>query len=469
MKETIMKQAHDEILACHQGFERTYERIRDSCWWPNMYKDVQGWVRTCPTCQLHVEKKGEMIPLKTIMVSKPFQLVSIDMVGPLPITQKGNRYILVMIEHMTGIPEAVPLSHMTMGKVVLAFMEAIVCRYGLPEKMLSDLGRQFISSLMVEVCLRLGIEQVFTSPYHPQTNGMVERFNGTLKRMLAKMISQQQTDWDDYLPYVLAAYRMTPIPDLGVSPYELMFGWKAPIPLLAQLDNGEKWDLRKDWQERLNRLREASIEFKNAQKQARQEKWDDWHKIIKYKEGDLVLLKVMKIEKGKSKKLTPKWTGPWEIIGNIQGVTFRLRHTQNKTQETKAHMSRIKPYFPDISRTPRVVDPILEEEKEEASEYEVEAILQHRKRNKGYEYLVKWSGWTTRHNTWEPIDNLANAKDLLKDYWRMKGDGALPGTTQVEDNLNLRKGVCGRAKETKEQGSQSSREERENSLINEFR
>ena len=64
MREAVMKQAHDEVLACHQGSERTYERVRDSCWWPNMYKDVQNWVRTCPTCQLHGEKKGENIPLE---------------------------------------------------------------------------------------------------------------------------------------------------------------------------------------------------------------------------------------------------------------------------------------------------------------------------------------------------------------------------------------------------------------------
>ena len=71
------------------------------------------------------------------------------------------------------------------------------------------------------------------------------------------MISQQQNDWDDYLPYVLAAYRMTPIPELGVSPYELMYGWKAPIPLLAQLEKEKEWDLRKDWQERLNSLKRS--------------------------------------------------------------------------------------------------------------------------------------------------------------------------------------------------------------------
>ena len=423
MKEDIMKQAHDELLACHQGLERTYEKIRDSCWWPNMYKDVQNWVRTCPTCQLHIEKKGENIPLKTIMVSKPFQLLSIDIVGPLPITKRGNRYMLVMIEHMISVPEAVPLSHITMGKVVLAFMETIVCRYGLPEKMLSDLGKQFVSTLMVEVCLRLGIEQVFTSPYHPQTNGMVERFNGTLKRMLAKMISQKQDDWDDYLPYVLAAYRMTPIPELGVSPYELMHGWKAPIPLLAQLEKEKEWDLRKDWQDRLNVLREASIKCKNEQKQARQEKWNDWDKIISYKTGDLVLLKVMNREKGKSKKLTPKWTGPWEITGCIKEVTYFLKNTHNRAKETKAHMSRLKPYFPDVSKHPREVEMYWDEELEKKNEeYEVEAILQHRQRKGKMEYLVKWSGWTTRYNTWEPTENLDHAKDLLKEYWKLKKD-----------------------------------------------
>ena len=421
MREDVMRQAHDEVLACHQLFERTYERIRDSCWWPNMYRDVQMWVRTCPTCQLHAEKKGENIPLNTIMVSKPFQLLSIDIVGPLPITERGNRYILVMIEHMMSIPEAVPLSHITMGKVALAFMEAIVCRYGPPEKMLSDLGRQFISSLVAEVCTRLGIEQTFTSPYHPQTNGMVERFNGTLKRMLGKMINQQQKDWDDYLPYVLAAYRMTPIPELGVSPYELMYGWKAQIPLIEQLEKAHKWDTRKDWQSRLDCLRQASIEVKNSQKQARVKKWDDLGKIITYKKGDLVLVKVMAVPKKTSKKLNPRWNGPWEVLDIIKGVTLVLRDVINNTRQTKAHMSRVKTYYPDVSSIPREVQvEMTDTEIVESPEYEVEAILQHRRRNKKNEYLVKWTGWTPRYNTWEPEENLSHSLDMLKDYWRLK-------------------------------------------------
>ena len=420
MRESIMKQAHDEVLACHQSADRTYERVRDSCWWPNMYKDVHSWVRTCPTCQLYAEPKGENYPMQTIMVSKPFQILSIDIVGPLPITGRGNRYLLVMIEHMLGLPEAIPLTHITMGRVVLAFMEAIVCRYGPPVKMLSDLGRQFTSGLMAEVCHKLGIEQVFTSPYHPQTNGMVERFNKTLKKMLAKMIANQQDDWDDHVPYVLGAYRMTPIPEQGVSPYELMFGWKAPIPLLAQVEQSQQWDTRKDWQSRLNNLREASITYKNAQKQARNEKWNNWEKIICYKIGDLVLLKVQAVPKKRSKKLLCRWTGPWEITGCIKEVTFKLKRVQNETKTTKAHMSRLKPYFQDMSSGTRTIPEKEDEEEIQTPEYEVEAILQHRKRNKSFQFLVKWSGWTNRYNTWEPEENLANASELLKEYWRLK-------------------------------------------------
>ena len=147
--------------------------------------------------------------------------------------------------------------------------------------------------------------------------------------MLAKMISQQQQDWDDYVPYVLGAYRMTPIPEQGISPYELMFGQKAPIPLLAQLEDTNGWDLRKNWQSRLNRLREASITYKNAQKQARMDKWNNWDRIISYNIGDKVLLRVHAVPKKMSKKLWPKWTGPWEITSTIKDVTFRLKHLTN--------------------------------------------------------------------------------------------------------------------------------------------
>ena len=181
--------------------------------------------------------------------------------------------------------------------------------------------------------------------------------------------------------------------------------------------------MRKDWQNRLEVVRKASIEFKNAQKQTKRDAWNEWDKIISYQVGDKVLLRTFVVLKKRSKKLTPKWTGPWEITGVIQGVTYRIKNCQNpKMKEQKAHMSRLKPFFQDISSIPREV-----EEKEQNSEiedsteeYEVETILQHRRKNKGYEYLVKWSGWTQRYNSWEPESNLSHSPEILKDYWRLK-------------------------------------------------
>ena len=141
------------------------------------------------------------------LIDTPFQRVAVDIVGPLdPPTERGNRFILTMVDYATRYPEAVALRTIETEKVAEALVE-IFTRVGVPKKMLTDHGVQFTSNLMKEISRLLSMKQLVTTPYHPQCNGLVEKFNGTLKNMLRRMCLERPREWDLYLPAVLFAYR----------------------------------------------------------------------------------------------------------------------------------------------------------------------------------------------------------------------------------------------------------------------
>ena len=129
-----------------------------------------------------------------------------DIIGPLPRTRQGNRFILVLSDYATRYPEAIPLRNITAKKVAEVLIE-IFARHGIPGKILTDQGTNFTSSLLGELYKLIGVTALRTSPYHPQTDGLVERFNRTLKGMLRKVLKGEKRNWDTMVPYVLFAYR----------------------------------------------------------------------------------------------------------------------------------------------------------------------------------------------------------------------------------------------------------------------
>ncbi len=164
------------------------------------------------------------------IIRTPFSRLAMDMVGPLPPTLEGHRYILTVCDYGTRYPEAFALKSTTSKDVAKALME-MFSRTGIPEEILTDRGSNFCSELMREFYAMMGIRSTKTSAYHPQTDGMAERFNGTLKLGLRKYVERFQGQWNKALPYILFAYRETPHTTTGLSPFELTFGRTPKGPL----------------------------------------------------------------------------------------------------------------------------------------------------------------------------------------------------------------------------------------------
>ena len=219
MKPRVLHDAHGGRFAGHFGEKRVYDLLRRYYWWAGMRADVR---RHCHACLVCASRKGagrtSRPPLQPIPVGGPFHRVGVDILK-LPTSFEGNQYAVVFLDYLTKWAEVFPASDQTAQTVARLFVEGVVCRHGAPQELLSDRGPNFLSELFLEVCKLLEVKKVNTSGYHPQTDGLVERFNATLTDMIAKTTEKHGRDWDRHLPYLLYAYRTTVQSSTKESPF----------------------------------------------------------------------------------------------------------------------------------------------------------------------------------------------------------------------------------------------------------
>src|SRR5215216_3369751 len=177
-----------------------------------------------------MSKKGGKSYLNPIKVGEPFERIGIDFVGPLERTKKGNKYILVVTDYLTKWPEAKAMKEATAENVVKFIYEGIICRHGCPKIILSDRGTHFKNKLVEGLCEKFEIKHKLSSPYHPQTNGLVERFNRTLCESLAK-VSEKENQWDEHVEQVLFGYWTTTHRTAKRIPFYLTYGREAQLPI----------------------------------------------------------------------------------------------------------------------------------------------------------------------------------------------------------------------------------------------
>ena len=232
LRHEVLINAHDLPTGGHLGVNKTYAKLRDRYFWPKMYMDVQHWCLSCEHCaKKKSPKQRQTAPLLPIPVEAPFEKVSCDISGPWPVTHNNNRYILVFVDMCTKWTEAFAIPNIEAKTVAEIFVNEIVSRHGAPRVLLSDRGSNFLSSLFREVCFLMNTEKIFTSGYRPQTNGLVERFNGTLAQSLSMYVSSNQKDWDEHLNSVLFAYRVPPSEVTGESPFYMLYGREPLLPM----------------------------------------------------------------------------------------------------------------------------------------------------------------------------------------------------------------------------------------------
>ncbi len=206
----VMELGHSIPWAGHLAFQKTLSRVGSRFVWPGMYTCVKNFCASCETCQITSPRgvvHAQLQPLPVI--DTPFDRIGMDVVWPLERSACGNQYILVICDYATRYPEALPLKSVKARQVANCLLQ-LFSRVGIPKEILTNCGTNFLSKLLRQVYQLLGVKGIKTTPYHPQTGGLVERFNQTLKNMLQKFVSNTGSDCDQWLPYLLFAYREVP-------------------------------------------------------------------------------------------------------------------------------------------------------------------------------------------------------------------------------------------------------------------
>jgi hypothetical protein len=272
-----------------------------------------------------------------------------DFVGSLPVTPRGNGYILVLVDYNTRWPLAFPLPEATAAHTAQILVEHVFLQYGISDVILSDKGPHFTDELLAHVLHLFQTRHVFSSGHRPQTAGLVERFNRTLLDLLAKFVELHQTDWDLYLPYVLYAYRTTYNPAVGHTPFYLLYGYEARGPETFFELPPEVSALAEQERNRLagalSQARAlARANLHRAQERLRQTYDQRAHQAVQYQPGDLVLAYAPRIPPGGTIKLAALYDGPFRIESILPGnKTCKLVRLSDGHLRL-AHVDNIKHY-----------------------------------------------------------------------------------------------------------------------------
>ena len=342
----VLHLGHSIPWAGHLGQDKTLDRVKARFFWPLMVKDVIEYCQTCPQCQKTSPRRPAKVPLLPLpLIDVPFRRIAMDIVGPLEKSSTGQEYILVLCDYATRFPEAFPLRSIKTPKIISSLVQ-FFSRVGIPDEIITDQGTNFTSKLMKQLHQQLGITGIRTTPYHPQTDGLVERFNSTLKSMLRKFVDDTGRDWDKWLPFVLFAYREVPQASTGFSPFELLYGFpvQGPLDLLKK-----SWEAKQpapqgvlsyvlQMRDRLEQYRaEAKHNLRKAQ--LNQKTWYDQkarHRVLQPGQKVMLLLPTS------SNKLLAQWQGPFPVLRQVGPVTYEVSHPGKGKASQVYHINLLK-------------------------------------------------------------------------------------------------------------------------------
>ena len=282
-----------------------------------------------------------------------------DIVGPLPRTSRGNRFILVLSDYATRYPEALPMRTITVVCVAEALVE-IFARHGIPEEILTDLGKNFTSALLGELFKLIGTKALRTTPYHPQTDGLVERFNRTLKSMLRRVLNGEKRDWDQMLPFVLFAYREVPQATVGFSPFELLYGRDVRGPLdVLQVEWLQNPDAETDVlsyvmdvRNRMETAREIMLENAKEAQVKQKAYYDQKTKEMNLQPGDRVLL----LLPSSTKKFIAQWQGPYTVVRGTGKVDYEIEMPDKGGRKQIFHVNHLRKWKERVCTVNTVIE-----------------------------------------------------------------------------------------------------------------
>lgn len=338
----------------HGSAPKTWQKLCRYATWPGMKAQVCSYVRTCHVCQERKPRGGKAPGLlQPIVSTKPWEILACDLMGPLPRSKRGYKFVLVVTCHFSGIAELYPLRKAT-AQEILQKLSEVFCRYGFPERLITDNATYFTSRLFREACAAMGVRQQTTSCYHPQSN-VTERRNRDVKPLLGAYARRQQ-DWDEHLSSISFALRTSVNRCTGFTPAFLMFGRELNTPtdtVLTRRSNAVPAKAADAaYAQRLReRLATAIKEANRSRGKARADQkaaYDRAHRDVSYQVGDTVLKRnhaLSDASAGFAAGLAPRWVGPFVVAERISRLNYKLKDPRSGRIGGPIHVGELKQYF----------------------------------------------------------------------------------------------------------------------------
>lgn len=355
LRENVLRAAHDNVSSAHLGVNKTLRKIQRNYYWYGMKVDVRNWIKKCAKCGARKRpNRTPRAPLVSFNAGAPMDRVATDILGPFPVSERGNRYILVVGDLFTKWIEAYAIPDMLAETVARKLVYEFFSRFGNPLSLHSDQGRTYEARLFQEVCKLLEIRKTRTTPYHPSSNGMIERFNQTLVNMISMYVDRKQVDWDAQLPLLTSAYRTCEHAGTGFTPNFLMLGRETHTPLNLLVEGvtadessdsyGEfAWNLKQTLCDVHSIVRENLETWSSNQKRD----YDTRLAQNNFSCGDLVYHKDDTKMKGLSPKLKGEmWKGPFVVTKKFSDILFEIK-SHPRAKGKILHHNRLKPYLSD--------------------------------------------------------------------------------------------------------------------------
>ena len=355
LQRTIIRNAHEGTG--HFAVEKVVELLSRRFYFPHMRKMVDLVLKGCQSCQ----RKGQTTTAqKAILVSPsdgyPFQRICLDFVGPLPLTRRGNEYILTIRDSFTRWLEAIPLRRANSETVARILEKEVFCRYGFPDSIHSDQGSQFTSQFFHELTQALGIRATTTPAYNPKSNP-VERAHRDLGNILRAVKAEQNCTWEEALPEAVMAMNVTVNRSTGFSPYCLLFGRDANLPLDIIFGPPTREDAppgstyEQYVRDLKGRMKAAIEEARDGMKRAVSRQRQAYHGQAKtFEAGTQVLLFCPPVKPGTSRKFASHWTGPWTIKRQLNDTMYELEPQMTwefRPKSLGVAVDRLKLYHPE--------------------------------------------------------------------------------------------------------------------------